>query len=114
MTCMACGGNLLYGCTCKPLEPYDCYVCHEPITSGCAWTHTSDGTHPVHQECLRHVPQPQADLHWSHANTDVQHAFHSRVGSVSLCGVVTWPEEVNTIGVFSVCPDCWELATEDK
>jgi DNA-binding transcriptional regulator YiaG len=53
MSCVVCGGNLFYGCTCKPLAPPKCCLCSQPIQGYCCWVNTDDGTQEAHPECIR-------------------------------------------------------------
>ncbi len=53
---------------------------------------------------------------WCHANSGTLHAFPRRdgsaVGQTSLCGAVTKPAEVFTIGCLTYCPPCADAAPE--
>lgn len=61
MSCMACGGNLLYGCTCEPVEPSRCYVCGGLRGPGWwAWPVISGVPRTVHRECLGELADQEA------------------------------------------------------
>ncbi len=67
----------------------------------------------IEQELLtdREMPKRTRHLRWCHANSGENHAFVvdlevGETGEVSLCGVVTHPGEIKTIGCLVDCKIC--------